>query len=142
MSLIDTTSKSITVSRQIGLVIRFLFSLVIVYSIAISVIDGANARFGAIAFGFSAVLFSSPLAAKMWSKRAKLFAWLVDFALIAGFIFSGWWFYAVKEDQWTGFYTATPANVAAGIIGIVILLEMCRRAWGWALVRRNIVKHH
>jgi TRAP transporter 4TM/12TM fusion protein len=135
----EKTSKPIIISRQIGLIISFIFSVIIIYSIAISLFDEANSRFGAITFGFAGVLFSSPLAGKAWSTPSKIAFWLIDLVLIVGFIFSGWWFYAVKDDLWTGFYTVSPMNVTAGIIGIVILLEMCRRAWGWSLVILAIV---
>lgn len=121
-------------SENIGRFLALIFSGIVIYAIAIALFDEANARFGAIAFGFSIVLLRHPLAARFENPVTKVIAWLVDALLIAGFVFSAYWFFSVKEDLWIGFYTATTINLIAGVMGLICLLEMTRRAWGWSLV--------
>lgn len=125
-------------STGTGGFVSFCFSLIVVYSIAIALFDEANARFGAIGFGFSIVLLTRPLAASL-ADTWRWLGWLIDAALIACFVFSAYWFFAIKAELWTGFYMSTPMNVTAGICGLVALLEMTRRAWGWSLVIMALV---
>lgn len=122
-------AASAYLGRSLGLVL----SILVIYSIGFALIDEANARFGAIAFGFAVVLLSSPLASGL-PARLKPLGWLADALLVAAFAWSAWWFFQVKEQLWTGFYIATPENVFAGALGVLCIVEMTRRAWGWSLV--------
>ena len=54
-------SPGLTRLRQAGLAMGLVFSLLVIYSISFGLLDEANTRFGAIAFGFAIVLLSSPL---------------------------------------------------------------------------------
>ena len=119
--------------QSVGKSIAFVFSLIIIYSIAIALFDEADARFGAVSFGFSIVLLSRPLARSL-PQTWRWVGWLIDSLIIIGFVFSAYWFFQVKAELWTGFYMVTPTNVFAGICGLLAILEMTRRAWGWSLV--------
>lgn len=113
--------------------LALIFSVLIVYSITLGLLDEANTRFGAIAFSILIVLTAKPLASSIFKTRSTI-GWFVDLALIAALIWSAIWFFRVKEELWTGFYVATPANMIAAALGLLVLLEMSRRAWGWSLV--------
>ncbi len=125
--------------EKLGYVVAGLFALSIIYVIAFLVLDEATARFGTIAISVAIVLMTQPLSQDERLESAPWVGWLVDAVLAAAFIWSAWWFFQVKEELWTGFYMATPTNVAAGLVGIVSLLLLTLRAWGWSLVIMALV---
>ncbi len=122
-----------------GYVLAGLFSVLIMLVIAFFVIDEANARFGVIAFSVAIVLLTQPLRRIgpfrqwPWAGRAA------DVTIALLFAFSGWWFFHVIEELWTGFYQATPMNIAGGLAGILALILLNVRAWGWSLVIMTLV---
>ncbi len=133
------SAPAVRACNDVGRLLALIFSGIVIYAIAIALFDEANARFGAIAFGFSIVLLRRPLAGTFDNPVAKGLAWLVDALLIVCFLFSAYWFFTVKEDLWIGFYTATSTNLVAGMLGLICILEMTRRAWGWSLVIMALV---
>ena len=120
--------------QQVAGGIGLLFSCFIIYSIIIALIDEADLRFIAVAVGFVVALTGHPLAERIKADQWRWVGWVIDVFLVAAFCYSAWWFFEVKEELWTGFYIGTPANISAGALGLVGLLEATRRGWGWALV--------
>ena len=116
-----------------------LFSCIIIYVISFALIDEAISRFGAISFSIIILILSNPTAYKFKSNLNKFFGWLIDITLISIFIWSAIWFFRVKAELWTGFYMPTNENLLAGSAGLIVLLEVCRRAWGWSLVIMAII---
>ncbi|GIS87625.1 MAG: hypothetical protein CM1200mP18_03350 [Gammaproteobacteria bacterium] len=84
--------------------------------------------------GFIVALTANPLAGQIKANQWRWVGLGVDVLLVVSFCYSAWWFFEVKEELWTGFYIGTPANMFAGALGLVGLLEATRRAWGWSLV--------
>ena len=121
-------------TEKFGYIAAGLFSLIIIYVIAFTTLDEANARFGAIAFSVLIVALTQPSVRTRLFKHLPTTGWVFDLLMIVGFAFAGWWFFQVKAQLWTGFYTATPMNIAAGLVGLLVLLILTYRAWGWALV--------
>ena len=132
------TAKRKSLIEKLGYLIGGLFSLTIIYVIAFVTLDEANARFGAVALSVLIVAMTQPaINSKLLLRLPKPInqaGWFIDIALVVAFLWSAWWFFKVKEQLWTGFYQATPMNIAAGIAGLVVVLVLTRRAWGWALV--------
>ena len=122
------------IKQQVAGGIGLLFSCFIIYSIIIALIDEADLRFIAVAVGFVVALTGHPLAERIKADQWRWVGWVIDVFLVAAFCYSAWWFFEVKEELWTGFYIGTPANISAGALGLVGLLEATRRAWGWSLV--------
>ena len=120
--------------QQVAGSIGLIFSCFIVYSITVALIDEADIRFIAVAVGFIVALTANPLAGQIKANQWRWVGWAVDVLLVVSFCYSAWWFFEVKEELWTGFYIGTPANMFAGALGLVGLLEATRRAWGWSLV--------
>ncbi len=117
------------------LLVTGAFSLIIIYTIVIVLIDEVVARYGAIAFGFVIVLLAHPLAHSfpIGDKRRSL-GWFVDAMLLIGFAYATYWFSKIQSQLWTGFYMPDTDNVVAGSIGLLCLVEATRRAWGPSLV--------
>ena len=127
-------SLSTQMMQQVAGSIGLIFSCFIVYSITVALIDEADIRFIAVAVGFIVALTANPLAGQIKANQWRWVGWAVDVLLVVSFCYSAWWFFEVKEELWTGFYIGTPANIFAGALGLVGLLEATRRAWGWSLV--------
>ena len=127
-------SPSTQMTQQVAGGIGLIFSCFIVYSITVALIDEADIRFIAVAVGFIVALTANPLAGQIKANQWRWVGWVVDVLLVISFCYSAWWFFEVKEELWTGFYIGTPANIFAGALGLVGLLEATRRAWGWSLV--------
>jgi TRAP transporter 4TM/12TM fusion protein len=127
-------SPSTQMTQQVAGGIGLIFSCFIVYSITVALIDEADIRFIAVAVGFIVALTANPLAGQIKANQWRWVGWVVDVLLVVSFCYSAWWFFEVKEELWTGFYIGTPANIFAGALGLVGLLEATRRAWGWSLV--------
>jgi len=120
--------------EQLGYLAACLFSIIIICVIAFFVLDEANARFATIAFSVIIVLLTRPLAYSNMYQKFKWFGWLIDGALATAFVWSTWWFFQVKEELWAGFYMATPMNLLAGLAGIITIVLLTLRAWGWSLI--------
>ena len=127
-------SLSTQMMQQVAGSIGLIFSCFIIYSITVALIDEADIRFIAVAVGFIVALTANPLAGQIKANQWRWVGWAVDVLLVVSFCYSAWWFFEVKEELWTGFYIGTPANMFAGALGLVGLLEATRRAWGWSLV--------
>ncbi len=117
-----------------GHVLAGAFSLIIMTVIAFFVVDEANARFWVIATSVAIVLLTQPLARTARFGNMQRLGWAIDIAIAGLFVFSGWWFFQVIEELWTGFYRATPMNIAGGLAGITALILLNVRAWGWSLI--------
>lgn len=125
-----TNSPAISLGRWIATG----FSVVIMTVIAFFVLDEVTARFGAIAISVVIVLLTQPAARLPLFHRLPLLGNAIDVAILAAFLFSCWYFFQVKAELWTGFYMATPMNIAAGIAGLLSITALAYRAWGWSLV--------
>lgn len=129
------TAPTFSPTERLGRGLALLFALAIIVVIAFFVLDEANARFGVLALSVVIVTLTQPLARGRWGRAG----WLIDGALIAAFAYAGFWFFAVKQQLFTGFYMPNPSNVAAGIAGMVALILLTARAWGLSLVIMALV---
>ena len=119
-----------------GGALAILLSLAIIYVIAIALLDEGTMRLGAITFGVVITLLTSPLVSirKDASPTARKLFWLIDIALLIGFAVSCYWFYVTRERLWEGVFEGTPMDLATAGIGLLVILELTRRAWGLPLV--------
>ena len=120
--------------QQAGRVSAGVFSLIIISVIAFFTLDEVTARFSVIAVSALIVLLTQPAAKLVLFERAPWLGYLFDALLVAAFVFSTVWFYRVKADLWTGFYIATPMNIAGGLLGVAAIILLTIRACGWSLV--------
>ena len=119
--------------KGFGRILAAIFSLIVIFVIAFFVLDEANARFGTIALSALIVILTKPSGESLRLAKFPWLGWLIDCVLIGAFLFSAYWFFAVKEELWTGFYIANPMNIAAGLAGMITIVLLTIRAWGWSL---------
>ena len=122
-----------------GYVLAGVFSLTVICVIAFFVLDEVTARFSVIALSALIVLMTQPGESLKFFENKKRLGLIFDLIIIGSFVWSAWWFFKVKEELWTGFYMATNSNVLAGLLGIISLIILTFRSWGWSLVIMAIV---
>lgn len=122
-----TPPSAIAVADETGRIIAIGFSAAIIAVIAFLVVDEANARFGVLALSILIVALT-----RGRSKRT-LPGLILDIGLAAAFFASAIWFFQVKQELYTGFYIATPSNIAAGLAGMAALIFLTARSWGPSL---------
>ena len=120
--------------EQTGRAAAGLLSIIVIGVIAFFTLDEVTARFGVIAISLAIVLMTQPAAKLGAFQKAPWLGWLLDAVLVGAFIFSAVWFYRVKAELWTGFYVPNTMNIAAGIMGLVAIVLLNARAWGYSLV--------
>ena len=120
--------------QQAGRVSAGVLSLIIISVIAFFTLDEVTARFSVIAVSALIVLLTQPAAKLVLFERAPWLGYLFYALLVAAFVFSTVWFYRVKADLWTGFYIATPMNIAGGLLCVAAIILLTIRALGWSLV--------
>lgn len=125
--MIDVTAMPQNPLNFAGRALAALFSLTIITVIAFFVLDEANARFGVMAVSVSIVALTSDK-----GKMGKM-GWALDLGLVAAFLYSAIWFFRVKQELYTGFYTATPDNIVAGLAGMLAIILLSMRSWGMSL---------
>lgn len=134
MSAADPFGRGVVL---LGRTLALGLSVTVILVIAFFVLDEAVARFGAVALSAVIVALTQPTALSGLMTRIKALraaGWLIDLGLIAAVIWSGIWFFRVKEQLYTGFYMGTPENIAAGALGMIAIAALTVRAWGWSLV--------
>lgn len=123
----NTIALQLNPLQKLGRALAVAFSLIIIAVIAFFVIDEANARFGVMAASIAIVALTSDK-----GRMGKL-GWALDLGMVVAFAYSALWFFQVKQDLYTGFYTATPENIVAGLVGMLAIIVLSMRAWGNAL---------
>lgn len=60
----------------------------------------------------------------------KFIFWIIDFAMMAGIIYAVIWFFRIQGFKATSVYFFSQKDIIIGLIGLAILLELARRAFG------------
>ncbi len=87
---------------------------------------------GAMAAGVVIMLLHHPLAHKFEhaSTGVKSLLWLVDMALLIGFLFTVNNFFATYEGFWDGIFILETSAQLTGLFGTLVILEAVRRNFG------------
>jgi TRAP transporter 4TM/12TM fusion protein len=87
---------------------------------------------GAMAVGVVIMLLHHPLAHKFKhaSTGVKSLLWLVDMALLVGFLFTVNNFFATYEGFWDGIFVLSISAQLTGLFGTLVILEAVRRTFG------------
>ncbi|MBR9864808.1 MAG: TRAP transporter fused permease subunit [Rhodobacteraceae bacterium] len=125
--MIDTPLPPRNPLQVLGRALAVAFSLLIIAVIAFFVVDEANARFGVMAISLAIVALTSD------KGRMGRLGWAIDLGLILAFCYSAVWFFRVKSELYTGFFTATPENIVAGLAGMLAIVVLSVRCWGVSL---------
>lgn len=123
------------ISYWIVRIIGLGIGIIAIYTAAFGVIDEIYQR--SLTVGFSVVLtifamplvrlHNSPLA---WVRTAQ---WMTDLLLVALMILSLYWFASVYDELESGLYSFLLNDMVVGAGGLIAVLELTRRAFGWPL---------
>jgi TRAP transporter 4TM/12TM fusion protein len=124
-----------TVSRRSAYALSLVMSLLAIYVTGIALFDEGMLRGGAVGLAGAIVFLSDPLALRHKDAPAWLRAalWLLDAILLAGFLFTIWWFFQTYESLWEGVFILAPSELFIALFGIVVIIELTRRGFGSVL---------
>ncbi len=116
-------------------VIGFAIAAVAIYTAAFGVIDEIYQR--SITVGASVILtiLAVPLALVHPTSQTMLRVgqWAIDIALMLMMALSIYWFASVYDELETGLYDFLTNDILVGIGGLIAVLEVTRRVFGWPL---------
>ncbi len=125
----------IKASDTIVWVLSFCIALVAVYTAAFGIIDEIYQRSITVGVSLIIAIFGSSLA-KLYqteNKQTKFGQWGIDFVLIFLVVLSIVWFSSVYDELESGLYSFLPDDLVVGCGGLLVVLEMTRRCYGWPL---------
>jgi len=87
---------------------------------------------GGIAVAVVIILLHNPLAHKFSAapRNIKGLLWLFDLILLAAFLYTVDHFFKTYEGFWDGIFMLSEAELATGLLGVLVLLEAVRRTFG------------
>jgi TRAP transporter 4TM/12TM fusion protein len=87
---------------------------------------------GGVAVAVVIILLHNPLAHKFDNapRNIKGLLWLVDLILLCGFLYTVDHFFKTYEGFWDGIFMLSEAELATGLLGVLVLLEAVRRTFG------------
>lgn len=127
--------RQVDFSEMVVWLIGIAIALVAIYTATFGVIDEIYQR--SITVGASIVLtvFAVPLV-RVYSRArgaARLGLWAIDLILVGLMVLSILWFASVYDELESGLYDFLLTDILIGAGGLLAVLELTRRAFGWPL---------
>ena len=123
------------VSDSLVWILSFCIALVAIYTAAFGIIDEIYQRSLTGAVSLLVSILGSSLA-KMYpteNQGTKIGQWSIDFILVFLIALSIFWFSSVYDELESGLYSFLPDDLIVGCGGLLVVLEMTRRCYGWPL---------
>ena len=123
-------------STGIGRALALVLAALTLYLVVLALIDENLLRLGAISISCLIVLFTEPLAVKYPTPSAvrRALYWTVDAVLLAGFLFTVYWFWITADELWDGVFEFEISHLVSGYFGLIVILELTRRTFGVPLM--------
>jgi len=121
------------IMRKLGLIIGLILAVVAIYGAGpFPYIEQGVRLGGAIGASVMIILTLNPLAKQFGGgiKSRRLFLWMIDVIILVGFIYTLLNFSEVYESMWDGVIILEGPTLAVGFFGILMIIEMVRRAFG------------
>ena len=119
--------------KRLGLGIGLILAVVAIYGAGpFPYIEQGVRLGGAIGASVMIMLTLNPLAKEFGRgiRSRRLFLWTVDILILVGFIYTLLNFSEVYESMWDGVIILEGPTLAVGFFGILVMIEMVRRAFG------------
>ena len=122
-------------SDAIVWILSFCIASVAVYTAAFGIVDEIYQRSITVAVSLIVAIFGSSLAKlhQTESHNIKIGQWIIDFVLIFLVVLSIVWFASVYDELESGLYSFLPDDLVVGCGGLLVVIEMTRRCYGWPL---------
>jgi TRAP transporter 4TM/12TM fusion protein len=119
--------------RQIGLWVGFVLAAAAIYGAGpFPFIEQGIRLGGAIGSAVIITLVLKPLAKEFGgdSHNKRLLLWIIDVAILIGFLFTLFNFAEVYESLWDGVVILEASTLAIGFFGTLVIIDMVRRNFG------------
>ncbi|MEC7490762.1 MAG: TRAP transporter fused permease subunit [Pseudomonadota bacterium] len=119
--------------KRLGLGIGLILAAVAIYGAGpFPYIEQGVRLGGAIGASVMIMLTLNPLAKEFGRgiRSRRLFLWTVDIVILIGFIYTLLNFSEVYESMWDGVIILEGPTLGVGFFGILVIIEMVRRAFG------------
>ena len=129
------------VSDSLVWILSFCIALVAIYTAAFGIIDEIYQRSLTVAVSLLVSILGSSLA-KMYpteNQGTKIGQWSIDFILVFLIALSILWFSSVYDELESGLYSFLPDDLIVGCGGLLVVLEMTRRCYGWPLAFFSLI---
>jgi TRAP-type uncharacterized transport system fused permease subunit len=126
-------AKFDTLMTEIGRWLAFLLALAAIYVAGpFPLVDEGLRLGGAMSVAVVIMLLHHPLAHKFenTSMQVRSLLWLVDMALLIGFLFTVNNFFNTYEGFWDGIFILPLSAQLTGLFGVLVILEAVRRTFG------------
>lgn len=127
--------------QQAALIVGVAISLSAIYAAGFGIFSPNEHNSIAMMVSLLIVVATQPLAYlyKPHSAVMRAAFWAID-AVLAGCAILGTWRYMVVQNELNvGFYDLSTFDIACGYLGMIALIEFCRRSWGLPLVCVGLV---
>ena len=123
------------VSSIIVWFLSFLVAIVAVYTAAFGIVDEIYQRSITVAVSIVISIFGTSLSRvyKTENLKLKIGQWIIDFALVFLITLSIFWFSSVYDELESGLYSFMPDDLIVGCGGLLVVIEMTRRCYGFPL---------
>ena len=121
------------IMKRLGLGIGLILAAVAIYGAGpFPYIEQGVRLGGAIGASVMIMLTLNPLAKEFGRgiRSRRLFLWTVDIVILIGFIYTLLNFSEVYESMWDGVIILEGPTLGVGFFGILVIIEMVRRAFG------------
>lgn len=129
----EAAASAWTTGRRIAAgILGGALAAIALYAAGIASIEEYWHRSGVLWLAGVAVVLTQPLAS---GRRGlvRFVAVIADIALVAAFTAAIYWFLHLSAALWSGLYLLSSTDIMLATLGLVSLLEMTRRAFGWPL---------
>ena len=119
--------------KALALPLGLAIALAAAYTAGYGVWDEVVVRGGFVGAACLIVILTHPLAVLHRGAPSPVrgLLWTVDVLLFVGMLATTWWLFSVNELLQTGLYNFTFTDNLFAAIGVVTLIELSRRLFGW-----------
>ncbi|MCC6006335.1 MAG: TRAP transporter fused permease subunit [Rhodobacteraceae bacterium] len=129
----DAAASRWTTGRNLAAgIFGFALAATALYTAGIGSIEEYWHRSGVLWLACIAVVLSQPLALGR-TGPLRLVAIAADLVLVGAFSAAIYWFLHLSAALWSGLYLLSSTDILLATTGLVALLELTRRAFGWPL---------
>ena len=110
-------------------------ALVAIYTASFGIIDEIYQRSITVGVSLILAILATPMVTLYRAEQnlVKVLHWTIDFVLIFLVVLSIVWFASVYDELESGLYSFLPDDLAVGCGGLLVVIEMTRRCYGWPL---------
>ena len=127
---VDEVAHEDTIWTVFPRVLAFIFSLLIIIGVGFVTFDDGEQRIGSIAIAGIIVLIYEICGRP---TRFRLINRIIAVGLLAAFIYALWMLVEIYDSFWDGLFELETNQVIIGYVGVALIVELTRRAFGLPL---------